>query len=172
MDFLLRKAVEEDAVAIAIVSTYTRKTAFSELIPADVLDERIKQLPQIAARMKENIRLYDNFLVATVENTVVAVCTYLPGRDPAYRNCGEIGGLYCLEGYQGYGIGKALFQAAAERLRGIGFDSMILNCLRGNPTLGFYERMGGRIVGERQDVRPDMSLTEDILYYDLNQIIK
>ncbi len=167
MDFIIRKAAPEDALSIAIVSVYTWKTAYCGLIPDELLNSRIRNLPQSAARMRENILANDNFLVATVEDTVVAFCIYLPSRNENYRGYGEIGALYCLEGYQGYGIGKALFQAAAERLRGIGFDSMILNCLRGNPTMGFYEHMGGRIIGEKKDVRPNITLVEDILYFDL-----
>ncbi len=166
MDFGIRKAVPKDALSIAIVSVYTCKTAYSGLIPDEILDKRIKNLPQNAERMKDWIETNDNFLVATVKDTIVAFCTYLPSRNEDYSGCGEIEALYCLEGYQGYGIGKVLFKKATEALSAMGFDAMILNCLRGNPALGFYEHMGGSIIGEREDISGNVTLVEDILYYN------
>ncbi|MBQ8599137.1 MAG: GNAT family N-acetyltransferase, partial [Oscillospiraceae bacterium] len=112
MEFTIRKAVPADALAISIVSAYTWKTAYSGLLPDEMLDSRIAKLPQSAERMRQNIVDQDNFIVAVVDNVIVGFCTFnSPNRDPQYADSGEIGALYCLKGYNGYGIGKALFLA-------------------------------------------------------------
>ncbi|MPM60389.1 hypothetical protein SDC9_107240 [bioreactor metagenome] len=43
---------------------------------------------------------------------------------------------------------------------------MTINCLRGNPTLGFYQHMGGKIVGEIKEIHQGAELVEDVLLFD------
>ncbi len=167
MDFTIRKAKPADALGIAIVSAYTWKTAYSGLLPDEMLDSRLLDLPKMAENMKQGIINHNNYIVATVDDTVVgftALCS--PCRNPDYSDSGEIGALYCLKGYNGYGIGRALFEAAVKELVQRGYKTMIIDCLRGNPTLGFYEHLGGKVVAEREIVRTDHSRIEDVLFYD------
>lgn len=84
IEFQIRKAVPTDALGIAIVSAYTWKTAYSGLLPAEMLDQRIKSLPQLAENMRQIIGEKDNILVATVENTLVAFCVFHQSRDENY----------------------------------------------------------------------------------------
>lgn len=167
MEFTIRKATLADALGIAIVSVYTWKTAYSGLLPEEMLDKRLADLPKMAENMKQQIIDRDNYFVATVDDTVVGFTAFCsPCRNPDYADSGEIGALYCLKGYNGYGIGRALFEAAVKELVQRGHKTMIIDCLRGNPTLGFYEHLGGRVVAEREMVRIDHSRIEDVLFYD------
>ena len=167
MEFTIRKATLADALGIAIVSVYTWKTAYSGLLPEEMLDKRLADLPKMAENMKQQIIDRDNYFVATVDDTVVGFTAFCsPCRNPDYADSGEIGALYCLKGYNGYGIGRALFEAAVKELVQRGYKTMIIDCLRGNPTLGFYEHLGGRVVAEREMVRIDHSRIEDVLFYD------
>ena len=167
MEFTIRKATLADALGIAIVSVYTWKTAYSGLLPEEMLDKRLADLPKMAENMKKQIIDRDNYFVATVDDTVVGFTAFCsPCRNPDYADSGEIGALYCLKGYNGYGIGRALFEAAVKELVQRGHKTMIIDCLRGNPTLGFYEHLGGRVVAEREMVRIDHSRIEDVLFYD------
>ena len=167
MEFTIRKATPADALGIAIVSVYTWKTAYSGLLPEEMLDKRLADLPKMAENMKQQIIDRDNYFVATVDDTVVGFTAFCsPCRNPDYADSGEIGALYCLKGYNGYGIGRALFEAAVKELVQRGYKTMIIDCLRGNPTLGFYEHLGGRVVAEREMVRIDHSRIEDVLFYD------
>lgn len=167
MEFTIRKATPADALGIAIVSAYTWKTAYSGLLPEEMLDKRLADLPQKAENMKLDIAARDNYFVATVDDTVVGFTAFCsPCRNPDYADSGEIGALYCLKGYNGYGIGRALFEAAVKELVQCGHKTMIIDCLRGNPTLGFYEHLGGKVVAEREMVRIDHSRIEDVLFYD------
>lgn len=167
MEFTIRKATPADALGIAIVSVYTWKTAYSGLLPEEMLDKRLADLPKMAENMKQQIIDRDNYFVATVDDTVVGFTAFCsPCRNPDYADSGEIGALYCLKGYNGYGIGRALFEAAVKELVQRGHKTMIIDCLRGNPTLGFYEHLGGKVVAEREMVRIDHSRIEDVLFYD------
>ena len=167
MEFTIRKATLADALGIAIVSVYTWKTAYSGLLPEEMLDKRLADLPKMAENMKKQIIDRDNYFVATVDDTVVGFTAFCsPCRNPDYADSGEIGALYCLKGYNGYGIGRALFEAAVKELVQRGHKTMIIDCLRGNPTLGFYEHLGGKVVAEREMVRIDHSRIEDVLFYD------
>ena len=167
MEFTIRKATPADALGIAIVSAYTWKTAYSGLLPEEMLDKRLSDLPQKAENMKLDIAARDNYFVATVDDTVVGFTAFCsPCRNPDYADSGEIGALYCLKGYNGYGIGRALFEAAVKELVQRGHKTMIIDCLRGNPTLGFYEHLGGKVVAEREILRIDHSRIEDVLFYD------
>ena len=167
MEFTIRKATLADALGIAIVSVYTWKTAYSGLLPEEMLDKRLADLPKMVENMKKQIIDRDNYFVATVDDTVVGFTAFCsPCRNPDYADSGEIGALYCLKGYNGYGIGRALFEAAVKELVQRGHKTMIIDCLRGNPTLGFYEHLGGKVVAEREMVRIDHSRIEDVLFYD------
>ena len=167
MEFTIRKATLADALGIAIVSVYIWKTAYSGLLPEEMLDKRLADLPKMAENMKKQIIDRDNYFVATVDDTVVGFTAFCsPCRNPDYADSGEIGALYCLKGYNGYGIGRALFEAAVKELVQRGYKTMIIDCLRGNPTLGFYEHLGGKVVAEREMVRIDHSRIEDVLFYD------
>ena len=167
MEFTIRKATLADALGIAIVSVYTWKTAYSGLLPEEMLDKRLADLPKMVENMKKQIIDRDNYFVATVDDTVVGFTAFCsPCRNPDYADSGEIGALYCLKGYNGYGFGRALFEAAVKELVQRGHKTMIIDCLRGNPTFGFYEHLGGKVVAEREMVRIDHSRIEDVLFYD------
>ena len=166
MEFTIRKAKPGDALAMEIVRVYTWKTAYSGLMPEEIIDLQINSLAKKWQPRRKALEENNNTFVATVDDTVVGLSCYCPSRNPAYADSGEISALYCLSGFQGYGIGKALFKAAAEELAKQGYKTMILNCLRNNPTLGFYQHMGGTVVAEIKDERSYGTLIEDVVFYD------
>lgn len=164
--FTIRKAVPEDALGITIVNVYTWKTTYAGLMPDAAIDSRISGLLEKTEKCRADIEQNDSFFVAAVGHTVIGFCCYGSSRNPAYPNSGEIYGLYALKGYQGQGVGRALFSAAAGALRAEGFSSIIVNCLRGNPSLEFYRHIGGKMVAQREDDLYGARITEDILSFE------
>jgi ribosomal protein S18 acetylase RimI-like enzyme len=164
---LIRKATPKDALGISIVNTYTWKTTYFGLMPDILIDSRIDALKSRAEKCKSDIEQNDNFIVAVVDDTVIGFCLYGPSRNEDYKASGEIYALYVLKGYQGENIGKRLFIAGKNELIDRGYSSIIINCLKENPSLGFYEHMGGKIVGERHDCTNSQNLSEDILYFKI-----
>lgn len=163
----IRKATPKDALGISIVNTYTWKTAYSGLMPDILIDSRIDALKSKAEKCKSEIEHNNNFIVAVVDDTVIGFCLYGPSRNKDYNKEGEIYALYVLKGFQGEKVGKRLFIAGKNELVDNGYLSIIINCLKGNPSLGFYKHMGGKIVGERLDCINGQNLSEDILYFEI-----
>ena len=163
--FKLRKATGADAIAITIVNVYTWQTAYAGLIPEDVLKSRINNLPISAEKLKNDIS-NRNIIVATVDDTIIGYCAYGVSRNENFSNCGEVYALYLLQGYQGNGIGKALFNRAMSELVTQGHAQVIVNCLQNNKrAMDFYKAMSGDVVGERQDEVTGLIITEDILIF-------
>ena len=74
--------------------------------------------------------------------------------------------MYLLKEYQGNGYGKQLFLFGIKELLQRGYKDIILNVLEGNKTIYFYEKFGGKIVGERIDVYQNILLKEKIMYFE------
>jgi ribosomal protein S18 acetylase RimI-like enzyme len=73
----------------------------------------------------------------------------------------EISAIYILRSCQGAGIGRAIMGAMASLLKERGNRAVSLWVLRENASARrFYERLGGAIVAEQQDARPEATLVE------------
>lgn len=166
--FQIRKATPADAMAMAVVNVYTWKTTYTGLMPDEIIDRRIHNVLPAAQRIKLQLEQQPYHFVALVENCVIGFCMIGPTRNEQYPQAGEIGALYILQGLQGMGIGKALYEAGVQELKQQGYTSMTVNCLRGNPVLGFYQHMGGSIVGEKTELHQGVTLVEDVLYFELS----
>jgi GNAT superfamily N-acetyltransferase len=166
--FQIRKATPADAMAMTLVNVYTWKTTYTGLMPDEIIDRRIRNILPAAQRIKQQLEQQPHHFVALVENCVVGFCMIGPTRNEQYPQAGEIAALYILQGLQGMGIGKALYEAAVQELKQQGYTSMIANCLRGNPVLGFYQHMGGSIVGEKTELHQGVALIEDVIYFELS----
>lgn len=103
---------------------------------------------------------------------MVGILSYGNSRNEKYVDCGEINAIYVLDEYQGYGIGKSLFLTGINELINKGYNNMILNVLKGNKTISFYEHFGGKKVDSRFDKFGNDIIEEYIMYFDnLNKII-
>lgn len=166
-----REANVDDAYYIAYVNVHTWKSTYYDLIDNDFIDKRIKNILFRSEKLKAALSKDNNFIVATDGEVVVGYVTYGKSRNEKYKG-GEIGALYLLKEYQGQGIGKNLFLEAISKLIDTGYTSMILNCLKGNKTLGFYKRMGGIVVDSRTEKLDTIVLEEDVIYYpELEKIL-
>lgn len=163
----IRKATPEDALGISIVNVYTWKTTYSGLIPEEFIDSRIEKVTEIAERNKREIEDKDNFIVATVDGVIVGFACYGESREEEFINASEIYAIYVLSGFQGKNIGKKIFKSCIEELKRNGFDSVLINCLKGNNALEFYKNMGAKIIGEREDKIKGIIMMADILLLEI-----
>ena len=166
-EFLIRPGKVEDAPGITYVQTYTWKTTYSGLMPEEILDNRIKELPKRTENTRRRLEAGDPYLVAETEGKIVGMAVCLPSRNPDYPEDGEIQAIYILKEYQKAGIGRQLFSGCMAYLRQQGHENMIVNCLDGNPSALFYEKMGGVVVGTRQDPMGDGVINEIIFRFGL-----
>lgn len=75
---------------------------------------------------------------------------------------GEFQAIYVLQAAQRRGVGRALMAEMARDLVSRGFQGGALWVLDGNrPARGFYEALGGHVIGAREDRRDkDLTLAE------------
>ena len=166
MEIMIRKAVPEDALEIALVQGYTWLTAYAGLLPEAVLRERLRGIPRKAGQWAGELAGGKRGVVAVAERTVIGFAYYGPSLNEDFSGDGEVYALYLLQPFQGLGAGKKLFAACRTELGKQGYCRFIVNCLRENPAAGFYEKMGGVAVGTRQDALGDGVITEDIWRFE------
>ena len=166
MAVIIRKANEYDARGIVEVNTYTWLTTYKGLMPDELLDNRIKTIDDRIPRTAKSIKENDNVYVAIDNDRVIGTMSYGKSRNDEYPESGEIYSLYILKEYQGLGIGKKLFMIGINELINKGYKTMILNVLKGNNTIKFYEKYCGKKVGERQDFFYNTVLTDNIMYFE------
>lgn len=164
---VIRKAEPADGLGMAVVQAYTWKTTYTGILPEAELDCMIEQVPERAVRWKREIEQGALNFVAEQERTIIGFSGCGPSRD-AGKAVGEIYGLYVLKPFQGCGIGRSLFTQCADALKEAGYESLLANCLVGNPALGFYEKMGGSVIGVRKDTRGGWIMQEQILKFQLD----
>ena len=163
----IRDAVPADAMGIAIVQAYTWMTAYRGLMPDAVLQSRVNRVPAQAEYLVSQIG-DGNYAVAECAGAIIGFAALSKSRDENYPKDGEIQALYLLQGFHGKKAGRRLFEYCAQKLRMKGCSHLIVNCLNGNPSMGFYLRMGGEIVGERMDtIRGGHIIREKVIRFNL-----
>lgn len=162
----LRPATPEDGPAIARVQIQAWRETYAGLVPDEFLarmvgEERRERAAQGWARAAADPRQV--LLVAEEAGEVVGFVAGGPARalpedGPEYG--GELYALYLLRACQGRGSGRALVRELARRLSDLGQPDLMLWVLRENPTRGFYEHLGGVVVGEKRETVPGGELVE------------
>ena len=165
MEVKYRFATLDDAYGIAYVAAHSWKETYSGFMPDEYLDYRINNVNQSVEKTKKFLENHDTYLVATINDKVVGICYYDKSQNNDYPDSGLLGALYVLEEYQNQGIGKQLFSMAVSNLNK-DHNSMYLECLCGNPTLGFYEHFGGKVKEKIDYPISNFSVKADIIYYD------
>jgi len=165
--YKLRHAESSDALAIAIVTVYTWKTAYSGLMPDALIDNRIASLRDVATTVRTRIEETGSYWIAESDGCVVGFCCLGPSRDTFYEAAGEIYALYVLTGFQGLGIGGALFSAARKELADKGYSEFVVNCLVGNSASDFYTKQGGDFHRIRTDRYGDTDVDESVFVFSV-----
>ena len=141
----IREALLDDAMAIAAIHIASWQWAYAGIVPAGYLDGLTATL---AARTERWLGILDRnestTLVAECDGKVCGWVSYGALRDAdAAAADGEVWALYLDPAYARQGIGRTLWQAAAQRLSAQGFHTVSAWVLQGNGgTVDFYRAMG------------------------------
>lgn len=147
-DVLIRRAVKEDAHAVATVRVIGWHQSYAGLMPAPLLSklsiEADKQRVEKAMGDPDNRAL--RFVAEQHKNIIgMGVCGKLRAGDIEGR--GEVYALYLLDDAKRKGTGRAMMQTMAQALMDEGCTSLQLSVLENNaPARAFYDRLGGVVM--------------------------
>ena len=145
---IYREARAEDIPQIARVHVESWQKSFTDITPQEHLDKmsvetRIAKFEQAFAQNS----FYKMFVAETSEKEIVGFADFGESHGDK-RFDAQIYAIYFLPGFQRKGIGGNLFRLCQKEIAARGFKSMCLNTLEISPYRKFYEKMGGRVVGE------------------------
>jgi len=149
---VIRKAVEQDAAAIARIYIDSWRSTYAGLLPDNLLlnmsgaDHESRWWRAMIARGRG--RLF--YTVAEdAEAGVVGFGSAGPSRDPRLKYAGEVYTLYLRDDFHNGGLGRRLFISLGERCAEAHGSSLVVWVLKGNPARYFYETLGGKLVARR-----------------------
>jgi ribosomal protein S18 acetylase RimI-like enzyme len=139
----VRPAGWEDIEGMTRVSVDTWQLTYKDILPKAYL-ERMRRASHEnqRSRMMYAQGVHHFVAIEPAAGEVVGFVSCGPTRNGGGAP-GEIYELYVQNGFQGRGLGRRLFRAAADRLARDGHESMIVWVLADNPNRGFYPRLGG-----------------------------
>lgn len=167
MEYVIRRRERKDCKSIAHIVTISWNETYQDIVPKWFLDELKNNEEERAKKSYEEFDINNNNqLVLEVDNKVVGFVNYGLSSDDDYQKCGEIFALYIISKYKGNGFGRKLVEEAKKELKILGFDKMIISCLKGNPSNQFYKHIGG--VYAKDGIYKRLNLLENIYYYDIS----
>lgn len=149
---VIRKANPQDAVAIAKVHVDSWRTTYQGIVPDSYLERlsyerREAMWTHVITTQPEN----PVFVAEDDDHGIVGFANGGKERsgNPTYQ--GELYALYIFKEFQGGAIGRALTSAVVSQLKENGYNNMMTWVLKDNPSLGFYEHVGGKRFDEKPD---------------------
>ena len=146
-----RHATESDAQAIADVYVGTWRSTYAGTLPDRVLiGMKPKKLTISFARaLKHHTEII--MVADDPEHGVLAMGSAGGNRDQQSDFKGEVYTLYVHPDFQNMGVGERLMAHLFLELSKSGINSALIWVLALNPSRFFYERMGGKRVGDREE---------------------
>ena len=146
----IRTARPSDAEEIAAVHDAAWRDAYRGIIPGRELERMIARRGPL---WWHNALMHGSRLaVLDYDDTICGYTSYGRNRVPALPFRGEVFELYLAPEFQGLGFGRRLFDAARKDLVDHGYSSALVWALADNErALGFYRRLGGRVVRQAQE---------------------
>ncbi|MFC4559125.1 GNAT family N-acetyltransferase [Virgibacillus kekensis] len=147
--FTIRKAVYDDAEAIAEIHVSSWKSTYTDLLEekdiSNITYENRKALWETILRIKKKEQCT---LVIEDFEKIVGFISGGPERTKRFNYDSEIYTIYLLDDYQRQGLGAKLLKSFTEEMKDRGYKSILVWILTQNPSSRFYERFNAEPVGE------------------------
>ena len=147
----IRAAMVEDAAGIARVHIDSWRTTYAGIVP----DAYLAGLSYEAREARWEERLGDLpvddcvYIAVDEAGQIAGFAGGGPQRTALPGYAGELYAIYLLRVAQGQGLGRQLTSRVAAHLLRQGMRSMAVWVLTANPSRGFYEALGGQLIGEQ-----------------------
>jgi GNAT superfamily N-acetyltransferase len=140
---LVRDAVVADIPALAELHVTTWNATY-----------RTSRGPSVSTRIRQWTEVFTkeagSDFVVVLEDRNGRLIGFTAGKPYMGEFEGQLSKIYLRWEYHGLGLGRRMMQETARRFLDRGITSFILFAERTNPTIGFYDRMGGeRLLDER-----------------------
>lgn len=157
---LARAAREADAQRIANIYIETWRTTYAGAVPDHVLVNMSNERQAIywTRAIKSGAEI-----VGVAEDDqagIVAVGSAGTNRTRGGLYAGEVYTLYVQPDFQNVGVGEHLLAHLFAEIKARGMNSAVIWVLATNPSRFFYETMGGKRVGEREETMWGTTLRE------------
>jgi GNAT superfamily N-acetyltransferase len=147
MQVRLRRAVIEDAPAIARVYVDTWRSAYRGLVPREYLLSLDYEEEARGCRQFLEGDVYPRMLqVAEIGGEIIGYASAGPNDDEPKDYEAEVYEIFARGEYSGQGVGTRLMQRAADWCQSMGYSSVVIWCWKDNPFGGFYRSLGGKVV--------------------------
>ena len=170
---VIRSATLDDAEAVGSIQVETWKSAYRGVIADQFLDAMSKD--ERGTRWSEILlRAGHATFVSEVDGKqMIGFANGGPGRDERADFRGELYGLYVLPDWHRQQVGSRLVGTIAQWLLKSGLDTMLVWTLADNPFRIFYERLGGKLIAEKDIEIGEQKLVEVAYGWDtLNALIE
>lgn len=147
MRVIIRKAKIGDEAQIVDININVYESTYKNFFDQSTFEKKRLNRDKNIAWWREHINEKDCCaFVAEVNGKLVGyIDIFQVSRNEQFKDYGEVGSIYILDEYHKQGIGRKLFEKAFENINNKRF---MLNVLKGNPAINFYEKMGGKIIDE------------------------
>jgi 3-deoxy-manno-octulosonate cytidylyltransferase (CMP-KDO synthetase) len=148
-DITYREATRDDIPKVARVHIESWKRSFDEIAPKEFLDGMSveKRIQAFSERFENEESFYMMFVAENKDKEIIGFADFGESRGKDGYDS-ELYAIYFLPGFQRKGIGSHLFRMCQLRMAASGSNSMCLDSLEVSPYRGFYEKLGGEIVGD------------------------
>ena len=172
-EITIRKATINDAYDIEYVGAQSWYESYSDYMPKEYLENRIKTVKEKIPRAQKYLQNKDTYYVAIFDNKVIGILDFEISSNEQFSNYGHLISLYVLKEFQNLGVGKLLFKKAIEELINMGINDMYLECIDNGPATGFYKKYDGQIINRINYPISSFSVPANIfIFNDLKTILK
>jgi len=149
----LRPARVADARAIARIHVETWRTTYAGILPDSTLVGMTVDGKAVAWRRSLSVGPKSEVVLVAeaAPDGLVGFASAGRNREPILPFAGDVQTLYVMPDWQNQGIGRKLLEGCFARLGDHGLSSAMVWVLSENPARFFYERMGGKRAGERDE---------------------
>ena len=155
-----RAAREADAQRIADIYIETWRTTYAGSVPDHVLVNMSNERQAIywTRAIKGGGEIVG--VAEDDKNGIVAVGSAGANRVRGGQYAGEVYTLYVQPDFQNQGVGEQLLAHLFREIKSRGMNSAVIWVLAANPSRFFYETMGGKRIGEREEAMWGTTLRE------------
>lgn len=173
-NLIIRNVQLKDIPDVVDISITGWQEAYQGIIDEAYLIALDSERQQKIAKMERNY-MNGGFIVAELDNKVVGFCRYVENNNFSQQienaDC-ELTVIYVKPNMKNCGIGSKMFEHVLNEFNNLNKRLMVLWCFKDNePSIKFYEKMGGRIIGEKIEEHGSKQNIEVCFAYNIKELM-